>query len=194
MEATTFVSIFLAALLTDNFVLTRFLGICPFLGVSKKLDISFGMSIAVIFVMLIATLVTWPIQTFILAPNDLGYLQTIIFILVIATFVQFTSIFLQKFMVGLYNSLGIFLPLIVTNCAILGLVIINVGEDFTYFESIINSLGAGLGFLLAMMLFAGVRERLETCPIPKSLQGLPITLIASAFIAIVFLGFSGLAN
>ena len=190
---TTFVSIFLAALLTDNFVLSRFLGICPFLGVSKKLDTALGMSIAVTFVMLIATLLTWPIQTFILTPNDLGYLQTLVFVLIIATFVQFVSIILQKFMVGLYNSLGIFLPLITTNCAILGVVILNIGDEFTYFESIINSLGAGLGFLLAMVLFAGVRERLETCPIPKSLQGLPITLIAAAFIAIVFLGFSGLS-
>ena len=190
---TTFVSIFLAALLTDNFVLSRFLGICPFLGVSKKLDTALGMSIAVTFVMLIATLLTWPIQTFILTPNDLGYLQTLVFVLIIATFVQFVSIILQKFMVGLYNSLGIFLPLITTNCAILGVVILNIGEEFTYFESIINSLGAGLGFLLAMVLFAGIRERLETCPIPKSLQGLPITLIAAAFIAIVFLGFSGLS-
>ena len=192
---TTFVSIFLAALLTDNFVLSRFLGICPFLGVSKKLDTALGMSIAVTFVMLIATLLTWPIQTFILAPNNLGYLQTLVFVVIIATFVQFVSIILQKFMVGLYNSLGIFLPLITTNCAILGVVILNVGAaDFTYFESIINSLGAGLGFLLAMVLFAGVRGRLETCPIPKSLQGLPITLIAAAFIAIVFLGFGGLGG
>ena len=190
---TTLVSIFLAALLTDNFVLSRFLGVCPFLGVSKKLDTAVGMSVAVIFVMLIATLVTWPIQIFILKPNDLGYLQTLVFVLIIATFVQFVSIILQKFMVGLYNSLGIFLPLITTNCAILGVVILNIGEDFTYFQSIINSLGAGLGFLLAMILFAGIRQRLETCPIPKSLQGLPITLIAAALIAIVFLGFSGLA-
>jgi len=194
METTTFVSIFLAALLTDNFVLSRFLGICPFLGVSKKLDTSLGMSIAVTFVMLIATLLTWPIQTFILTPNDLGYLQTLVFVLIIATFVQFVSIILQKFFVGIYNALGIFLPLMTTNCAILGVVILNIGDDFTYFESIINSLGAGLGFLLAMVLFAGIRGRLETCPIPKSLQGLPITLIAAAFIAIVFLGFSGLAN
>ena len=193
METTTLVSIFLAALLTDNFVLSRFLGVCPFLGVSKKLDTAVGMSVAVIFVMLIATLVTWPIHTFILEPNDLGYLQTLVFVLIIATFVQFIAIILQKFMIGLYNSLGIFLPLITTNCAILGVVILNIGEYFTFFESIINSLGAGLGFMLAMVLFAGVRKRLETCPIPKSLQGLPITLIAAALIAIAFLGFSGLA-
>ena len=194
METTTLVSIFLAALLTDNFVLSRFLGVCPFLGVSKKLDTAVGMGVAVIFVMLIATLATWPIQIFILEPNDLGYLQTLIFVLIIATFVQFISIFLQKFMIGLYNSLGIFLPLITTNCAILGVVILNIGEEFTYLQSIINSLGAGGGFMLAMVLFAGVRERLETCPVPKSLEGLPITLIAAAFIAIAFLGFSGLAN
>jgi len=194
METTTFVSIFLAALLTDNFVLSRFLGICPFLGVSKKLDTALGMSIAVTFVMVIATILTWPIQTFILTPNDLGYLQTLVFVLIIATFVQFVSIILQKFFVGIYNSLGIFLPLMTTNCAILGVVILNIGDNFTFLQSIINSLGAGLGFLLAMILFAGIRGRLETSPIPKSLQGLPITLIAAAFIAIVFLGFSGLAN
>jgi len=193
METTTLVSIFLAALLTDNFVLSRFLGVCPFLGVSKKLDTAVGMSAAVIFVMLVATLITWPIQTFILEPNDLGYLQTVVFVVIIAAFVQFIAIILQKFMVGLYQSLGVFLPLMTTNCAILGVVILNVGEGFTYFQSVINSLGAGLGFMLAMILFAGVRRKLETCPIPKSLEGLPITLIAAAFIAIAFLGFSGLA-
>ena len=193
METTTFVSIFLAALLTDNFVLSRFLGICPFLGVSKKLDTAVGMSAAVIFVMLVATLVTWPIQTFVLEPNDLGYLQTLVFVLVIAVFVQFISIVLQRFMPALYNSLGIFLPLMTTNCAILAVVILNIGDSLSYLQSIINTLGAGLGFMLAMVLFAGIRGRLETCPIPKSLQGLPITLIAAAFIAIVFLGFSGLS-
>jgi len=193
METTTFVSIFLAALLTDNFVLSRFLGICPFLGVSKKLDTAVGMSAAVTFVMLIATMVTWPVQTFILEPNDLGYMQTLMFVLIMATLVQFISIFLQKFMVGLYESLGVFLPLMTTNCAILGVLILNIGESYTFLQSIINSLGAGLGFMLAMVLFAGVRKRLETCPVPKSLEGLPITLIAAAFIAIAFLGFSGLA-
>jgi len=189
---TTVASIFLAALLTDNYVLSRFLGICPFLGVSKKLDTSVGMSIAVIFVMLISTIATWPIQTFILQPNNLGYLQTLVFILIIASLVQLTAIILERFMVSLYNSLGIFLPLITTNCVILGVVLLNIGEEFTFFQSIINTLGAGLGFMLAMVLFTGIRERLETCPIPKSLQGLPITLIAAAFIAIAFLGFSGL--
>jgi len=192
METTGLISIFLAAVLTDNFVLSRFLGICPFLGVSKKLDTAVGMSVAVIFVMLIATLITWPIQTFILEPNELEYLQTLVFILVIATFVQFISIILQRFMVGLYNSLGIFLPLITTNCAILGVVLLNIGEEFTYFQSIVNSIGAGVGFLLAMVLFAGIRGRLERCPVPKALEGLPITLVAAAFIAIAFLGFSGL--
>jgi len=193
METTTLVSIFLAAVLTDNFVLTRFLGVCPFLGVSKKLDTAVGMSAAVIFVMIVATLITWPIHTFILEPNGLGYLQTLVFVVIIAAFVQFTAIILQKFMVGLYQSLGVFLPLMTTNCAILGVVILNAGEGYSYLQSIINSLGAGLGFMLAMVLFAGIRQRLETCPIPKSLEGLPITLIAAAFIAIAFLGFSGLA-
>lgn len=192
MESSTLVSIFLAALLTDNFVLSKFLGICPFLGASQKLNTALGMSVAVIFVMLIGAFVTWPIQTFLLAPNDLGYLQTIVFILVIASLVQFISIILQKFMPTLYNSLGVFLPLMTTNCAILGVVLLNVGQGLTYFQSIINSLGAGLGFTLAMVLFVGIRERLETCPVPKSLQGLPITLIAAAFLAIAFLGFNGL--
>lgn len=194
MSVVNIVQILLAAILTNNFILSKFLGICPFLGVSKKLDTAVGMSAAVIFVMLIATAVTWPIQTFLLTPNDLDYLQTIVFILVIAALVQFVEIFLKKFMVGLYNSLGVYLPLITTNCAVLGVTVLNIDEGYNFVQSMFNSLGAGLGFMLAMVLFAGVRGRLETAKIPKSLQGLPITLVSASLVAISFLGFSGLVD
>jgi len=194
MSVTNLVSILLAAILTNNFILSKFLGICPFLGVSKKLDTAVGMSAAVIFVMLIATAVTWPIQTYLLTPNDLDYLQTIVFILVIAALVQFVEIVLKKYMVGLYNALGVYLPLITTNCAVLGVTILNIDEKYNFIESMVNSLGGGLGFMLAMVLFAGVRGRLETSDIPKSLQGLPITLVSASLVAISFLGFQGLVD
>lgn len=194
MSVTNLVSIFLAAILTNNYVLSRFLGICPFLGVSKKLDTAVGMSAAVIFVMLIATAVTWPIQTFLLTPNDLGYLQTIVFILVIAALVQFVEIILKKYMVGLYNALGVYLPLITTNCAVLGVTILNIDEGYGFVESLVNSFGSGLGFMLAMVLFAGVRGRIEHSDIPKSLQGLPITLVSASLVACSFLGFQGLVD
>ena len=161
---------------------------------SKKLDTAVGMSAAVIFVMLIATAVTWPIQTYLLTPNDLDYLQTIVFILVIAALVQFVEIFLKKYMVGLYNSLGVYLPLITTNCAVLGVTVLNITEGYNFVQSMFNSLGGGLGFMLAMVLFAGVRGRLETAKVPKALQGLPITLISASLVAISFLGFSGLVD
>jgi len=194
MTLTGLVSILLAAILTNNFVLSKFLGICPFLGVSKKLDTAVGMSAAVIFVMLIATAVTWPIQKFLLDPNDLGYLQTIVFILVIAALVQFVEIVLKKYMVSLYQALGVYLPLITTNCAVLGVTILNIDEGYGFVESMVNSLGAGLGFMLAMVLFAGVRGRIENSDIPKSLQGLPITLISASLVAVSFLGFQGLVD
>ena len=194
MSVTNLVSILLAAILTNNFILSKFLGICPFLGVSKKLDTALGMSAAVIFVMLIATAVTWPIQTYLLTPNDLDYLQTIVFILVIAALVQFVEVILKKYMVALYNALGVYLPLITTNCAVLGVTILNFDENYNFIESMVNSLGGGLGFMLAMVLFAGVRGRLETSDIPKSLQGLPITLISASLVAISFLGFQGLVD
>ncbi len=194
MTLTGLVSILLAAILTNNFVLSKFLGICPFLGVSKKLDTAVGMSAAVIFVMLIATAVTWPIQKFLLDPNELGYLQTIIFILVIAALVQFVEIILKKYMVSLYQALGVYLPLITTNCAVLGVTILNIDEGYGFVESMVNSLGAGLGFMLAMVLFAGVRGRIENSDIPKSLQGLPITLISASLVAVSFLGFQGLVD
>ena len=194
MSVVNIVQILLAAILTNNFILSKFLGICPFLGVSKKLDTAVGMSAAVIFVMLIATAVTWPIQTYLLTPNDLDYLQTIVFILVIAALVQLVEIFLKKYRVGLYNSLGVYLPLITTNCAVLGVTVLNITEGYNFVQSMFNSLGGGLGFMLAMVLFAGVRGRLETAKVPKALQGLPITLISASLVAISFLGFSGLVD
>ena len=159
---TSLVSILLAAILTNNFVLSKFLGICPFLGVSKKLDTAVGMSAAVIFVMVLATAVTWPIQTFILDPNGLGYLQTIVFILIIAALVQFVEIFLKKYIPSLYSALGIYLPLITTNCAVLGVTVLNIDEGYNFIESIVNSIGAGLGFMLAMFFpwIPGISRRL----------------------------------
>lgn len=194
MSVTNLVQILLAAILTNNYILSKFLGICPFLGVSKKLDTAVGMSVAVIFVMMLATAVTWPIQTFLLTPNGLGYLQTIVFILIIAALVQFVEIVLKKYMVGLYNALGVYLPLITTNCAVLGVTVLNIDEGYNFAQSMVNSLGSGLGFMLAMVLFAGVRGRLETAKVPKSLDGLPITLVAASLVSISFLGFQGLVD
>jgi len=188
------VSIFLAAILTNNYVLSKFLGICPFLGVSKKLDTAVPMSLAVIVVMVIATAVTWPIQTFFLTPWGVGYLQTIVFILIIAALVQFIESFMKKNMPPLYQALGVYLPLITTNCAVLGVTTLNIDSGYNYAESLINAAGSGMGFLVAMVIFAGVRGRLETSDIPKSLQGLPITLIAASIVACSFLGFGGLVD
>lgn len=188
-----FLAILLTGILTDNYILSKFLGICPFLGVSKKVNTAVGMSAAVIFVMVLATAVTYPINT-LLVNNDLAYLQTIVFILVIAALVQLVEIILKKYMVALYNSLGIYLPLITTNCAVLGVVLLNIEEGYTFGESIVSSLGAGLGFMVAMIMFAGVRERLEGADIPKSLQGLPITLVSASLVSMSFLGFTGLVD
>ena len=184
-------SILLTGILTENFILAKFLGICPFLGVSKKLNTAVGMSAAVIFVMLLATAVTYPINAKLLVPNDLEYLQTIVFILVIAALVQLVEIILKKYMPALYNALGIYLPLITTNCAVLGVVLINVENNYNFGQSMMRSLGGGLGFMLAMVMFAGVRERLD---VPKFLQGLPITLIAASLTSVSFLGFSGVVD
>ena len=178
----------------NNVVLSQFLGICPFLGVSKKLDTAVGTSVAVIFVMTLATLVTWPIQTYILDPNGLGYLQTIVFILIIAALVQFVEIFLKKYVPSLYSALGIYLPLITTNCAVLGVTVLNIDEGYNFIESIVNTIGAGFGFMLAMAIFAGVRGRMETSDVPKFLQGLPIVLVAASIVACSFLGFQGLVD
>ena len=187
-------SILLTGILTENFILAKFLGICPFLGVSKKLNTAVGMSAAVIFVMLLATAVTYPINAKLLVPNDLEYLQTIVFILVIAALVQLVEIILKKYMPALYNALGIYLPLITTNCAVLGVVLINVENNYNFGQSMMRSLGGGLGFMLAMVMFAGVRGRLESCDVPKFLQGLPITLIAASLTSVSFLGFSGVVD
>ncbi|MEE1243473.1 electron transport complex protein RnfA [Frisingicoccus sp.] len=194
MSVTGLISIFLAAILTNNFVLSKFLGICPFLGVSKKLDTAVGMSVAVIFVMVLATAVTWPIQMYILNPNGLAYLQTIVFILIIAALVQFVEIFLKKYIPSLYSALGIYLPLITTNCAVLGVTVLNIDEGYNFIESLVNTVGAGVGFMLAMVIFAGVRGRMETSDVPKFLKGLPIVLIAASIVACSFLGFGGLVD
>ncbi len=199
MNITQLVGVFLAAILTENYVLSKFLGICPFLGVSKKVNTAVGMSGAVTFVMVLATAVTFPIYENLLVPNDLAYLQTIVFILVIAGLVQLVEIILKKYMPPLYNSLGIFLPLITTNCAVLGVTMLVLEKSaadptYTYVTALINSLGAGVGFLVAMVMFAGVRERLEECDIPKTMQGLPITLVSASLVAVSFLGFAGLVD
>ncbi len=187
-------AILMTAILTENFLLSKFLGICPFLGVSKKLNTASGMSMAVIFVMLLATAVTYPINAFILKPKGMEYLQTIVFILVIAALVQLVEIVLKKYIPSLYSALGIYLPLITTNCAVLGVVILNVDNGYDFVHSMVNTLGAGLGFLVAMVMFAGVRERLESCDVPKFLQGLPITLVAASLTSISFLGFTGIVE
>ena len=188
-----FFSILLTAILTQNFVLAKFLGICPFLGVSKKTKTATGMSLAVIFVMVLATAVTYPINT-LLVNNGLEYLQTIVFILVIAALVQLVEIVLKKYMPPLYNSLGIYLPLITTNCAVLGVVLLNFDNGYSFGISMVNTLGAGVGFMVAMLIFAGVRSRLETADIPEGLKGLPSTLIAAALTSVSFLGFSGVID
>lgn len=188
---TKLIIILLSAVFINNYILTRFLGICPFLGVSKKLDSATGMSLAVIFVMLIATAVTWPIQMFLLIPNYLEYLQTIVFILVIAALVQLVEIVLKRYLPSLHKSLGVYLPLITTNCAILGVTILNIDEGYSFIESMVNSLGSGLGFMLAMVMFSGVRSKLEGADIPKSFKGLPITLVAASITSLSFMGFGG---
>lgn len=193
MNNTTIVSILLAGILTNNMVLSKFLGICPFLGVSKKTDTAFSMSIAVTLVMLVATAVTWPIYNLLLAP-DYVYLETIVFILVIAAIVQLIEIVLKRFIKPVYNALGIYLPLITTNCAVLGITMLNITDKLGFVQSLFNALGAGLGFMLAMLLFSGVRERMETADVPEFMKGLPITLVAAALVSLSFLGFAGIGG
>lgn len=188
------VIILMTSVLVNNYVLSKFLGICPFLGVSKKIDQASSMGIAVTFVMLIATAVTWPIQTFVLDKYGLGYMQTIVFILVIATLVQFVEIVLKKYMPPLHQSLGIYLPLITTNCAVLGVTVNNINDGYNFIESMVSSLGCGIGFLMAMVLFAGVRNQMEKCNPPESFKGLPITLIAASIVSIAFYGFAGVID
>ena len=193
MNNTSIAAILLAGILTSNMVLSKFLGICPFLGVSKKVGTAMSMSIAVTLVMVVATAVTWPINTYLLMP-DYTYLETIVFILVIAAIVQLIEIFLKKFIPPIYKALGIYLPLITTNCAVLGITMLNITNEMNYVQSLFNALGAGLGFMLAMLLFSGVRTRLETSNIPEFLKGLPITLIAAALVSLSFLGFAGIGG
>ena len=188
--------ILMGGVLINNYVLQQFLGICPFLGVSKKFDQASGMGIAVTFVMLCATAATWPIYTYALVPLKLEYLQTIVFILVIAALVQFVEIVLKKFIPALYKSLGVFLPLITTNCAVLGVAIDNLSFEYVtdYGTALLSSLGVGLGFLFAMVIFAGVRGRIENSPAPKAMKGLPVTLIAAAIVSLAFYGFAGVLD
>jgi electron transport complex protein RnfA len=186
-------SIFIGAVLVNNYVLSKFLGICPFLGVSKKVDTALGMGVAVTFVMTLASIITYLVQVAILDNFGLGYLQTIAFILVIAALVQFVEMFLKKSSPSLYEALGVFLPLITTNCAVLGLAIINIQEGYNLIETIVNSLGAAIGFTMAIVLFAGIRERLEIADVPECLKGFPIALITAGLMSIAFLGFSGLS-
>ncbi len=188
------VIILMSSILVDNYVLNKFLGICPFLGVSKKLNQATGMGLAVIFVMLVATAATWPIQTYLLDPYGLGYMQTIVFILVIAALVQFIEIVLKRFLPALHKSLGVYLPLITTNCAVLGVTINNIADGYGFVASLVSSLGCGLGFLLAMVLFAGVRSRIEKCDAPVCFQGLPVTLIAASIVSLAFFGFAGVVD
>ena len=194
MNKLTFIcSILLAGILTNNMVLSKFLGICPFLGVSKKLNTAFSMSIAVTLVMVAASAVTYPIYHYLLYPNY-TYLETVVFILVIAALVQLIEMFLKKFIKPIYNALGIYLPLITTNCAVLGVTMLNIQDELDFVASLFNALAAGLGFMLAMVLFAGVRQKVEDADVPEFLKGLPITLIAAALVSLSFLGFAGIGG
>ena len=186
--------ILMGGVLINNYVLQQFLGICPFLGVSKKVNQAVGMGVAVTFVMLCATAATWPIYTYLLLPLELEFLQTIVFILVIATLVQFVEIILKRFIPSLFKALGVYLPLITTNCAVLGVALNNITDGYNFLESMVSSLGVGLGFLLAMVLFAGVRSRIENCPAPKAFKGRPVTLIAASIVALSFYGFAGVVE
>jgi len=184
--------IFLAALTTNNFVLTYFLGICPFLGVSSRLDTAVGMGMAVTFVMTLTVAITWPLYHLLLVPHDLTYLEIVSFILVIASLVQFLEMYFHKFLPQLYHALGIYLPLITTNCAILGVALFMVIRNYGFLKSIVFAFSSGLGFSLALVLMAGIREELELAPLPESLKGAPITLILAGLLSLAFMGFSGL--
>ena len=185
-------AITLGAILANNFIFSQFLGICPFLGVSKKVDTAVGMGVAVTFVMGLASAITWLVNTFILIPFDLGYMQTVAFILVIASLVQFIEMFLQKSMPSLYTALGVYLPLITTNCAVLGVALLNMQNNYNFIESVVYGITGGLGFLLAIVLFASIRERLVFADYPKNWEGFPIALVTAGLMALAFMGFSGL--
>ncbi|MBR1591933.1 MAG: RnfABCDGE type electron transport complex subunit A [Ruminococcus sp.] len=188
----TMMVILLSAMLTDNFVLSKFMGICPFLGVSKKLGSATGMGLAVTFVMICATCVTYPIYHGILVPNGLEYLNTVVFILVIALFVQLVETAMKKTIPSLYKSLGVYLPLITTNCAVLGVTVLNIDNGYTFLQSVVNALGGGLGFMLSLIIFSGVRKKMEYADIPEMFRGVPATLIAASIVSVSFMGFSGL--
>lgn len=191
MDFKGLVVLLLSAVFVNNYVLQKFLGICSFLGVSKKLDQATGMSLAVIFVMMLSTAVTWPIQIYLLNPNGLEYLQTIVFILVIAALVQLVEIVLKKYIPALHKSMGIYLPLITTNCAVLAVTILNISESYDFLTSMVYSLGSGLGYFLAMVMFSGVRSRMEGADVPKAFDGLPILLVAASIVSVSFFGFAG---
>ena len=194
MDFTSLFSIALGAILVNNFIFSQFLGICPFMGVSKKVDTALGMGMAVIFVMGVASAVCWPINKYLLVANGLDFMQTVTYILVIASLVQFVEMFLQKAMPSLYQALGVYLPLITTNCAILGVTLLNIQNSYDYLNALVNALGAGLGFMLAMVLFSGVRQRIEGNRIPEAFKGVPITLVSASIVALSFLGFGGVID
>ena len=191
MDIKALIVILMSTVLVNNYVLNQFLGCCPFLGVSKILKNAVGMGVSVTFVMVIATAATWPIQIFILDRNNLGYLQIIVFILIIGAIVQFLEIVLKKYIPALYEALGVYLPLITVNCGVMGVTIANISKEYTFIESMVNALGAGLGFLLAMVLFSGIREQIENADPPESFKGLPITLVSAAILSLSFFGFAG---
>ncbi|MCM1074109.1 MAG: electron transport complex subunit RsxA [Ruminococcus sp.] len=188
----TYISIIVTAIFINNIVLAQFLGICPFLGVSKKTDSALGMGMAVTFVITLATAVTWCLQTYVLDPLNLGFLQTILFILVIASLVQMLEIIIHKIAPAMYEALGVFLPLITTNCAVLGVAILVIQKEFTLLESVVYGLSTSIGFTLALLLFAGIREQLAVTPVPKGMKGVPLALIGAGILAMAFMGFSGI--
>ena len=192
MNITSLLAISLGAVLVNNFILVQFLGICPFMGVSKKMDTALGMGVAVIFVMGLASAATWAVNEYLLIPLKLEFMQTVAFILIIASLVQLVEMFLQKMVPALYQALGIYLPLITTNCAVLGVALLNVQNDYTFIESVVHGVMGGVGFLVAICLFASVHERVEDCDCPKCFEGFPIALISAGLLALAFMGFSGL--
>ena len=194
MTITELLLLCFSAILAENFIFVKFMGVCPFLGVSGRIDTALSMGMAVTFVMTVASAATWAVYNFVLVPFELEYLETIAFIIIIASLVQLIEMFMKKAFPPLYKALGIYLPLITTNCAVLGVVLNNITDGFNFIQSIFSSLGVGLGFLLSMVLFAGVRSRMENCPSPKCFKGVPITLIAASIVAIAFIGFGGVVE
>ncbi|MCL2252663.1 MAG: RnfABCDGE type electron transport complex subunit A [Treponema sp.] len=191
MDFKILVAILIGTVLINNYILRQFLGVCPFLGVSKDLKGAIGMSVAIIFVMILATAVTWPIQKYLLSPNGLSFLQTIVFILVISTLVQLVEIALKKYIPSLYKTLGIYLPLMTTNCAIFAVTIVNIKNEYSYIEALVNAFGSGFGFFLGMVIFSGIREYTENTDPPQAFKGLPLTLFSAAILSFSFFGFNG---